>query len=178
MQRLDTQSISFTYLYQAPKKYTFEQKQLKEWVESWCKGKTLNLFAGKTKLDVDEFRVDIDSNMFADHYGDAYDFVTTTDMKFDTVVLDPPYNLRKAREKYNGNYIGSFTKIKNQLLRILNPESTVIILGYDSVGMGASRGFKKKAICLVCHLGDFNDTIVIVEERQPRVEDYFQGVAN
>ena len=43
--------MDFTYLSQPPRKYTFEQPQLKEWTEKWCQGKVLNLFAGKTKLD-------------------------------------------------------------------------------------------------------------------------------
>lgn len=176
MQRLDAQKISFTYLLQSPRKFTFEQKKLKKWVEGWCRGSVLNLFAGKTKLAVDEFRVDSNPNMLADWYGEAYEFVTTTDMKFDSVILDPPYNLRKAREKYDGNYIGSFTKIKNELKKILNPRARIISLGYDSVGMGASRGFRKIAICLVCHLGDFNDTIVVVEEQKPKITEFFQEV--
>jgi len=160
-----TPKIKFTYLKQPPKRYTFEQPKLKKWIEKWCKGKVLNLFAGKVKLNIDEFRVDINENVPADYYGDAYEFINTTDKKFDTIVLDPPYNVRKSREKYNGRYIGSFTKIKNSLLKILNPHSRVISLGYDSVGMSNSRGFKKVAICLVCHSGDHNDTICVVEDK-------------
>jgi len=157
--------IEFTYLNQPPRKYTFEQLKLKQWVEKWCKGKVLNLFAGKTKLDVNEYRVDIDKEMIADYYGDAYEFVKNTDMKFDTIILDPPYNLRKAREKYGGRYIGSFTKIKNELSKLLDNGGRIITLGYDSVGMSKSRGFSKIAICLICHNGDHQDTIGLVEEK-------------
>jgi len=156
--------IDFTYLSQPPKKYTFEQPQLKMWVEKWCKGEVLNLFAGKTLLNVDEFRVDINTDMIADYYGDALEFLEQTDIKFDTVVLDPPYNLRKSREKYYGKYIGSFTKIKNFLPSVLNEKGRVISLGYSSVGMSNSRGFMKIAVCMVCHSGDHNDTIGVVEE--------------
>ena len=158
------EDIYFEYLCQPPKRWTFEQPKLRKFVERWCKGKVLNLFAGKVKLDVDEFRVDIDKNAIADWYGDAYEFVTTTDMKFDTVILDPPYNIRKSREKYEGRWIGSLTKIKNALPQILNEKARVISLGYDSVGMSKKRGFRKIAICLVCHSGDHNDTICLVEE--------------
>ena len=105
--------MDFTYLSQPPKKWTFEQPKLKLWVEKWSTGKVLNLFAGMTRLNLDEFRVDCNKEMDADWYGDAYEFVTTTDKKFNTIILDPPYSIRKSREKYNGNYIGSFTKIKN-----------------------------------------------------------------
>lgn len=156
--------VEFTYLSQPPKRFTFEQPKLRKWVEQWCIGRTLNLFAGKTKLDVDEFRVDSNKEMLADFYGDAFEFVTTTDKKFDTIVLDPPYNLRKSREKYKDHYIGSFTKIKNELPKILNPNGRVIILGYSSVGMSKSRGFEKIAVALICHNGDHNDTIATVEK--------------
>lgn len=163
--------IDFTYLTQPPKRYTFEQPQLLAWVRKWCDrgfGSTvLNLFAGKVPLrtlTINEYRVDIDPTCVADYHGDAYEFVRDTKTKFDVVVLDPPYNIRKAREKYESRWIGKLTKIKNILPNILNKNGRVISLGYDTVGMSKSRGFKKIAICLVCHGGDHNDTIGLVEE--------------
>jgi len=161
--------INFTYLYQPPKRWTFQQPKLKKWTEGWCIGKTLNLFAGKTELDVDEVRVDIDEENPSHYCMDAEAFILMAieqQWKFDTIVLDPPYNLRKSREKYQGKYIGSFTKIKNLLSKILNKKGRIITFGYDSVGMSKSRGFKKIAICLVCHSGDHNDTICITEEKE------------
>ena len=158
--------LTFTYLTQPPKRYTFEQPKLRKWVEENCEGTVLNLFAGKTKLDVEETRVDVDPEMKPDFNADAYEFVQwciEDGIKFDTIVLDPPYNLRKSREKYGGRYIGSFTKIKNILPQILSENGVIITLGYDSVGMSKSRGFEKEAICLVCHGGDHNDTIVLKE---------------
>ena len=86
-------------------------------------------------------------------------------MKFDTIILDPPYNIRKAREKYNGKYRGHLKKIKDLLPNVLNTHGRIISLGYSSVGMGKKRGFKKIAICLICHSGDHNDTIGLVEEK-------------
>lgn len=158
--------MDFTYLAQPPRRYTFEQPKLKRWIEDNCKGKVLNLFAGKVKLNVDEVRVDIDKNMPADYYMDAESFINEAiekKMIFDTIVLDPPYNIRKSREKYEGRYIGSFTKIKNKLPLILSEGGFIITLGYDSVGMAKCRGFKKIAICLICHSGDHNDTICLKE---------------
>lgn len=157
--------IDFTYLMQPPKAYTFEQPALYKWTQRWLRGKVLNLFAGKTKIYTDEFRVDIDPAVKPDYLGDAYDFVSTTEMKFDVVIFDPPYNLRKAREKYDGRYIGSLTRVKNILPQIVKPEGLVITYGYDSVGMSRRRGFEKIAICLVCHSGDHNDTICLVERK-------------
>ena len=155
--------MDFTYLLQPPRKYTFEQPRLREWTERMCSGKVLNLFAGKTRLNCDEFRVDVSDEFHPDYVGDAYEFVKSTCKKFNTIILDPPFNVRKAREKYGGRWIGSFTKIKNIIPQILEPGGIVIIYGYDSVGMSRRRGFKKIAICLVCHNGDHNDTIVVAE---------------
>ena len=161
--------IEFTYLCQPPKRYTFEQPKLKKWVEEQCKGYVLNLFAGKTLLDVDELRVDVDTEMPADYHMEAYEFVAgevKRGTKYDTIVLDPPYNVRKAREKYEGRWIGKLTKIKNVLPDLLEEGGRVITLGYDTVGMSKSRGFEKKAICVVCHGGDHNDTLCLVEEKK------------
>jgi hypothetical protein len=135
------------------------------WVESWCLPPVLNLYAGRTLLDVPEFRVDIDPEAPADVHMDSHQFVGTTDKLFNTIILDPPYNLRKAREKYGERWIGKFTKTKNILPRILAPKGIVITLGYDTVGMSKSRGFEKIAVCVVCHGGDHNDTLVVVERK-------------
>jgi cobalamin-dependent methionine synthase I len=156
--------IDFTYLMQPPKKYTFEMPEVRLWTERWCSGRVLNLFAGMTLLGVDEVRVDIDENAPADYHEDAFKFVKRWEGCFDTVIFDPPYNLRKAREKYGKRYVGSLTKIKEELPRILVLGGRVISFGYDSVGMSRKRGFEKIAICLVCHSGDHNDTIGIVEQ--------------
>ncbi len=68
--------VKFTYLAQPPKKWTFEQPKLKLWTEDWCYGKVLNLFAGQTKMDCDEFRVDISDEYNPDFvWEDAYEFI-------------------------------------------------------------------------------------------------------
>lgn len=138
--------------------------EVKRFVEQWCRGKVLNLFAGKTLLNVDEVRVDINQEMCADYYMDAIDYVNACETTFDSVIIDPPYNVRKAREEYKDKWVGSLTMIKNALPRIIKSDSRIIHLGYDSVGMSKKRGFEKIAICLVCHSGDHNDTIILVEE--------------
>lgn len=159
----------FTYLVQPPKKYTFEMPKLLTWTIQNCKGKTLNLFAGKTKLNgVDETRIDLNKDVPADYYMDAYEFVLMAKengWKYDTVIFDPPYNLRKSREKYFGVYTSELRKIKTVLPDIINLGGSVISYGYDSVGMGKTRGFEKVHVCLVCHGGDHNDTICLIENK-------------
>lgn len=157
--------MDFTYLQQQPSRYTFEQPKLKAWVESWCKGRVLNLFAGKTKLNVDEYRVDSNKEMVADWYGDAYEFIVDDRHTWDTIILDPPYNLNQAREKYEGHYISSLTRIYNRLVYMIDIGGYIITLGYNTGGMGKKRGFKKVAVCIVNHGGHRNDTLCLVEEK-------------
>lgn len=161
--------IEFTYLKQPPKKYTFEMGKLRQWTIKNCKGKTLNLFAGKTKLlGVDEVRVDLNPEMPADYYMDAYAFVLMAKEKglmFDTVIFDPPYNLRKSREKYLGVYTSELRKIKTELPNIMNDGARIIHYGYDTTGMGKTRGFQLEAVCVVNHSGDHNDTICCIERK-------------
>jgi hypothetical protein len=158
--------MKFTYLKQPLNKYTFKSPKIKEWVESRCKGNVLNLFAGKIKLKVKEIRNDIDKTMIAHSYKDAYNFVKEwIGIKFDTILLDPPYAYRKAMELYNGNYTSKFNLIKEELPRILNANGIIIVFGYHSVFMGKKRGFETKEICLINHGGAQHDTIAIVEGR-------------
>lgn len=186
--------VELTYMMQPPKRWTFTNPRLRKWVEQHCKGHVLNLFAGKTLLTgVYETRVDINPDMERIEFPmDAYTFVQEwikllnpamgrqslvcspansskpiRPEKFDTIILDPPYTIRKGREKYGGKYIGRLTRIKNLLPQILSENGRVISLGYDSVGMSASRGFRKIALCVVCHSGDHNDTLCLVEEQDP-----------
>ncbi len=65
----------FDYIKCPLNRYTFSVKPIKEWVENNCIGKTLNLFAGKTKLNIDEVRNDLDVEALADYRKDALQFL-------------------------------------------------------------------------------------------------------
>jgi len=170
------EGLSFTYIEAPPTKWTFEPDSVRRFVESQLEGRVLNLFAGETKLrhsgeivrnDLDEKReadVHIDATQCRKHFEDC---------SFNTVVLDPPYNVRKAREKYEGEYMGAFKRVKNQVQHLVEPGGRVITFGYDSTGMSKSRGYEKEHISLLNHKGDHNDTICTIERRVNRsLSDY------
>ena len=159
--------LKMDYMVQPPKKYTFEQPKLKKWTEKYCKGKVLNLFAGKTRLNCNEIRVDLSDEFNPDYCMEAFDFVLCCKekgVKFDTIILDPPYSLRKSMEKYNGRICSTFNKIKNELSFILNKNGRIITYGYHSIVMGKKRGFKQECILVVGHGGSHHDTICVVEK--------------
>jgi len=146
------------------RKYTFEAPKIKLWVEQNANGKCLNLFAGKTKLNLDEVRNDIDINMPADYHKDTVDFVREWDgEKFDTIILDPPYAYRKAMEMYNGHYASRFKQLADELHRILVDNGRIISFGYHTTFMGKKRGFQLDKLCVFAHGGAQHATIGIIE---------------
>ena len=148
------------------RRYTFESPKIKQWVEDRSGGKVLNLFAGKTKLNLDEVRNDIDETMLADYNKDALDFVRGWEgEKFDTIMLDPPYSYRKSMEMYKGNLNSRFKLIADEIPRILNEDGVVISFGYHSTFMGNTRKFRLKELCVFAHGGAQHCTIGIIEER-------------
>lgn len=163
--------MDFTYLKQPNNTYTFTMPKLRSFVAKNCKGEVLNLFAGKIRVVPNEYRVDLDPLMNPDFVGDAFEFINLTDKTFDTVIFDPPYNIRKAREKYNSRWIGKDTKIKNSLVRVMNKDSLFIQLGYNTTGMSKKRGFEIIAICLINHGGSSSDTICIIEQKTNNLFD-------
>lgn len=159
--------MKFTYLKTLLNKYTFKVAKIKSFVESVCEGKTLNLFAGLIKLNIDEVRNDVRADMAADFHMDAFEYVNLvvnkTFDKYGTILLDPPYSYRKGMEMYGGKMTSQFNKLKDVLPKILNPKGIVITLGYHSVSMGKVRGFEVEHICLMSHGGAIHDTIITVE---------------
>lgn len=154
----------FDYIKCPLSRWTFSIKPIREWTEKTCEGKTLNLFAGKTKLNIDEIRNDLDIEALKDYNKDALRFVKewNGDM-FDTILLDPPYAYRKSMEMYKGIKASPFRQLKDELPRILKPNGLVITFGYHSNTMGDNRGFNVERIALFSHGGAIHDTIASVE---------------
>jgi len=149
------------------RRYTFQSPKIKKWVEQNSNGKCLNLFAGKTKLNIDEIRNDIDNSALKDFQMDALDFVKYAikeKMSFDTIILDPPYAYRKAMEMYNGNYTSRFKQIADLIPNILNINGRVISFGYHSTFLGKKRNAKLKKLCVFAHGGSQHCTVGIIEE--------------
>lgn len=154
----------FDYIKCPLSRWTFSIKPIREWTEKTCEGKTLNLFAGRTKLNIDEIRNDLDDEALADYQKDALQFVKEWDgERFDTILLDPPYAYRKSMEMYKGIKASPFRQLKDEIQRILKPNGIVITFGYHSNTMGKNRGFEVERIALFSHGGAIHDTIASVE---------------
>lgn len=148
------------------RRYTFESPKIKEWVENRSSGLTLNLFAGKTRLNLNEVRNDLNKDTNPDYNLDALDFVLSyKGKKFNTVILDPPYSYRKSMEMYNGNYTSKFKTIADNLPNIITSSAKVISFGYHSTFLGKKRGYDLEEMCVFAHGGAQHCTIAIIESK-------------
>jgi len=156
----------FTYLRTPLNKFTFKAPKIRQWVENNAQGYTLNLFAGKTKLNINELRNDIRLEMNADYHMDALEFCRTyKGRKFNTVLLDPPYSFRKSMEMYEGKIMSPFNQLKDAIVTLIKDNGIVITFGYHSVSMGMKRNFNVESILLMSHGGAIHDTIATLERK-------------
>lgn len=157
-------NIKFTYIQCPLHKYTFRIKAIRQWVELNSVGYTLNLFCGPTKLKINEVRNDLDPTVNSDFKLDAFDFIKNwSGEKFDTIILDPPYAIRKSMEMYGGRMYSNFNKIKDNISPILKRNGRVITFGYHSNSMGKKGGYYIDHIALFSHGGAIHDTIATIE---------------
>jgi hypothetical protein len=174
---IDNDNIRFSYMRTPLYRYTFKNRRIREWVERHCEGLVLNLFAGNTRLNVNEIRNDLRGDTEADYHMDALDFVMQWEgEKFGTVLLDPPYAYRKSMELYDGAVSSPFNQIKNRIPDILDQGGIVITFGYHSNVMGKSRNFIQEHILLLSHGGAIHDTVAIIERKDDGITQDQIGV--
>ncbi|PWK72926.1 hypothetical protein LX99_04256 [Mucilaginibacter oryzae] len=149
-------------------RYTFSLKAIREWAERTCEGRVFNLFAGETKLALDETRNDLNQAMPADHHLDALVFLREwKGEQFNTILLDPPYAYRKSMELYQRMVCSPFRQLKDTIPNCLAPGGLVITFGYHSIVMGRKRGFCLERLALFSHGGAIHDTIASAERFTP-----------
>ena len=104
---------------------------------------------------------------------DCFDFLATLeDNSVDEADVDPPYTKRQVSEHYkkNGGKVtgwhtsaGWTAKVKDEIARVIKPGGKVISYGYNTCGIGKTRGFQITRTLDVCHGGDHYDTLCTVE---------------
>ena len=156
---------------------TFTIKPIKEliarnitdavWIDPFVRN---SIFKSRCK-----FTNDLNPAIEATHNLEALEFLQLFESSsVDGVLLDPPYSFRQIMECYNGigrkvfktDTDGSFySKKKDEIARIVKQGGKVITFGWNSMGIGKTRGFKMNEILLVPHGASKNDTIVTVETK-------------
>lgn len=110
---------------------------------------------------------------------DALEFLKTfDDASVDFVLYDPPYSPRQVSECYKklGKTVNMQTtqssfwgNLKKEIARIIKPNAIVISFGWNSNGIGKTKGLEILEILTVAHGGQHNDTICTVERMQTKL---------
>jgi hypothetical protein len=169
-----------------PSRWTFEIKPIEELLkEEIDSGLWVDPFAGKNSpADVTN---DLNPELDTDYTKKADDFLSMFDKNEvdGGILLDPPYNATQLKRLYddldidiNQNDTNSrfYSKPRDHASRILDKNAKAISFGWNSVGIGKTRGFIKERILLVCHGSSRNDTIVVVErngKQEPNEDSVF-----
>jgi len=156
-----------------PNRWTFSIKPIKELLaEEVISGqKWIDPFAGKNSPA--ETRNDINPDSEAEYHEDALVFLQRQPSdEYDGVLFDPPYSATQAKRLYDTLGLRFtadmgrpeyWSKCLTECARILKKGGRAIVFGWNSNGIGVTRGFEKEKILLVAHGSRRNDTICTVE---------------
>lgn len=147
-------------------KWTFKAHKVRKIVEKEAKGRVLNLFAGKIRLNINETRVDISHEFKPEFCMPAEDFLKLAmerGWRYDTVIYDPPWNERKSKEFYNGEYIGQFTKLKDDIVSLLHKNGKIISVGYEITNFGRKRNMDLKKVFVIDPRGEIRPYFISIE---------------
>lgn len=156
-----------------PHKWTFQIKPIYDFVYSAIApcARVLVPYAGFTRFPQSHGQtiiyIDTESNLPLPYVQDDVVHVMETlrdeDASFDIVVLDPPYSSHQSVHTYHGAKRIDISYVKD-LARDLRARA-VITCGYNSNGMGKTRGYTKEKMLVVAMGGEHNDYIVVLEKR-------------
>jgi hypothetical protein len=157
-----------------PSGNTFDMLPIKDLLGLYINGKKniIDPFSNKSKIA--HISNDLNPEFKTDYNLDALEFLKLmkTDSS-DLLLFDPPFSSRQAielykkygKEKANITNYGYWSKIKNEIARVLIPGGICISFGWNSNGIGNERGFQIIHIRLIAHGGGHNDTIVTIEKK-------------
>lgn len=160
-----------------PNSETFSIKPIKDLLlEEITSGIWIDPFARNSQLSTIYTKVitnDLNPKCNTDYHMEATEFLKMFPAEYaDGVLFDPPYSQRQIKECYEGIGLNEFntkmdfySSVKEEISRVTKPNGKVISFGWNSMGIGKSRGFEMIKVLLVPHGGARNDTIVTVERR-------------
>lgn len=177
-----SQEIIFERYWAMPNSNTYEIKPIKEMLEKEVHGFSLDPFAKNSQICT--WNNDINGLTDAELSHDALEFLKCEESEnVDCLLFDPPYSPRQVSECYKavGLEVSNlqtsakfWASLKDEIARITHKGSKVISFGWNSCGIGKTRGFEIRKIIMISHGGNHNDTIITIEEKIK--DDEFTGV--
>lgn len=170
-------TILFSRCFAMPNAATFSIKPIGEFVQRYLAGAKVSVDPFARNRDWATYTNDINPNTSARDHQDAEAFLQGLGghVMADLALFDPPYSPRQVSEHYkaagrevtgedtqNGRL---YKRVRDALDKIMLPGGIVLSFGWQSVGMGITRGYEMVETMLVAHGGGHNDTICIAERK-------------
>jgi len=158
-----------------PNKNTFSIKPINDVITKHLDNESLSIdpFANTNRLA--KYCNDLDPQYETDYCMDALDFLRLfDDNSVDIVLFDPPYSPRQVSECYKSldmsvnmqtTQSSFWGNLKREIQRVTKNGGKVITFGWNSGGIGKTKGFEIIEILMVAHGGWHNDTICTVERK-------------
>jgi hypothetical protein len=171
-------TIRFTRCFAMPNAETFSIKPIGEFVQAYlsCAKVSVDPFARNRAWAT--YTNDINPATAAQSHQDAEAFLVELRGRAvlaDLALFDPPYSPRQIAEHYReaGLKVTSedtqnarlYKRVRDALDMIVRPGGVVLSFGWQSAGMGVSRGYETIETMLVAHGGGHNDTICTAERK-------------
>lgn len=131
-------------------------------------------FANQSRLGT--IRNDLNPDFDTDYHLDALTFLRQLPPdSADALLYDPPYSITQAAECYhsygkerlatNVANMGYWRQLKDAAARVIKTGGVCISFGWNSNGLGLTRGFTMDEMLICAHGGSKNDTICTVETK-------------
>lgn len=171
-------TIRFSRCFAMPSAETFSVKPIGDFVQRYLAEAKISVDPFARNRDWATYTNDINPATSAQSHEDAEVFLSSLvghSITVDLALFDPPYSPRQVSEHYkaagvpvtgedtqNGRL---YRRVRDVLDRIVRPGGIVLSFGWQSMGMGITRGYELLETMLVAHGGGHNDTICIAERK-------------
>ena len=155
---------------------TFDCAPMGELVRRYLHGVSVDPFARNKRWAT--YTNDLNPNTEAEFHMDAADFINKLrqdGVSADVVIFDPPYSMNQVKASYEGVGLkfgseecwkaGRWTKEKDAAMGVIKMGGIFLHFGFNSVGMGATRGFQEEELLIVTHGPGHYDTLCLVERK-------------
>lgn len=176
--------MKITKTWAMPNGNTFTIKPIKDFVETEInKSEGLVIvdpFANSCRYGT--ITNDLNPEFDTTYHMDALEFLKSIPSEsVDLVLYDPPYSITQASQLYkaygkdkleiNVANMKYWSQCKDNIARILKTGGVCLCFGWNTNGIGKSRGFEMTEILIVAHGGSKNETLCTKEHKKGVIND-------
>ncbi len=173
--------MNLTRVLAQPSRDTFDILPINRLVKSYLMNSNVSIDPFARNKRWATYTNDLNPDTNAEFHMDAKDYLEmliNQEVKADLILFDPPYSLTQIKECYEGfgrrmsqrESKGFYGDLRDVFDRVLLPGGIAISFGWNSIGMGKSRGYEIVEILMVCHGRAHNDTLCVVDRKSAQME--------